>query len=207
MKKNVLAIVFTVISSLVVFAQEKGIIEFGGNLGLNYSRVSNLDKGITDSRTAFNIGVSGEYYFSDRWGLKAKIIYDSKGWSNGFIYNEYTSVNTITDFKLNYITIPVMANWHFGSTRKWYLNFGPYIGVLTSAKDSKLNTDLKEAFNTTDFGLAYGIGYKFSVNEKMKMFVEYENQGGVSDIFKNSLNSSVTTNRGAFNLGVLMLLK
>jgi len=207
MRKNVLAAVFAVVSSLSIFAQEKGDIEFGGNLGINYSTVSAGDKGSADVRTGFNVAISGEYYFSDRWGVKAKLIYDSKGWANGFINNEVTGVNTVTDFKLNYITIPVMANWHFGSTRKWYLNFGPYIGILASAKDSKFKMDVKEAFNTTDFGLAYGIGYKFPINEKAKMFLEYENQGGFNDIFKDNSGNSVSNSRGAFNIGVLMILK
>ena len=207
MIKSICLLVFSVVFSVTLFAQEKGAIEFGGNLGVNISRVSNIDNGTTDSRTSFNIAASGEYYFSDRWGVKTKLIYDSKGWSNGFVYDMDNGVNTITDFKLNYITIPVMANWHFGSTRKWYLNFGPYVGFLASAKDSKLGRDFKSAFNTTDYGLAYGIGYKFLINEKIKMFVEYEIESGFTDIFKDSFYDSVTTGRSAFNLGVLMILK
>lgn len=75
-------------------------------MGLNLTNVSTIvGQDNASSRTSFNAGVSGEYYFSDRWGLKAKLIYDSKGWSNGFI-------NTVTtDYKLNYITLPIMANW------------------------------------------------------------------------------------------------
>lgn len=207
MKKNMLAVILIVICSFVTFAQEKGVIEFGGNLGVNFSRVSDGDGDVADSRTAFNIGASGEYYFSNRWGIKAKLIYDSKGWANAFITNVHTGVTTDTDFKLNYITIPVMANWHFGATRKWYLNFGPYIGFLASAKDSELKEDIKEAFKATDFGFAYGIGYKFSVSEKLKMYVEYENESGFSDISEDNFGGSVRTHRGALNLGILMRLK
>ncbi|MGB1288154.1 MAG: hypothetical protein ACPG7F_16575, partial [Aggregatilineales bacterium] len=29
---------------------------------------------------------------------------------------------------------PIHANWHFGSNRNWYLNFGPTLGVLLDSK-------------------------------------------------------------------------
>ena len=185
-------------------AQDNGDIEFGVNLGLNVSNVSTIDSDVNaKSKISFNAGLSGEYYFSDRWGIKLKLIYDSKGWANGYI--EGDNNNTITtDFKLDYITVPLMANWHFGSNRNWYLNFGPYLGILTSAKDSKLKKDHKNAFNSTDFGLAFGIGYKFDVGSNTKLFIEYDAQSGFSEIFKNNSNSSTIRNgRSSFNVGVI----
>ncbi len=55
-------------------------------------------------------------------------MYDQKGWDDGTI----TDVNGtfITDYNLNYLTVPVMANWHFGRTKNWYLNFGAYTAIL-----------------------------------------------------------------------------
>jgi opacity protein-like surface antigen len=207
MKKQLLIITTCLFTLYSINAQDKGDFEFGGHLGLNLANVSTIyGQEITDARVAFNIGALGEYYFSDRWGVKMKIIYDNKGWADGFITNEDTDVTVITDFKLNYITVPVMANWHFGSRRNWYLNFGPYAGFLINAEDSELEIDVKEAFNTTEFGLAYGIGYKFSLNEKSKLFVEYDGQSGLTDIFDENGGDSVISNRSSFNLGILFIL-
>tara|TARA_Y100000385_G_scaffold194656_1_gene201489 strand:+ start:476 stop:937 length:462 start_codon:yes stop_codon:yes gene_type:complete len=138
MKKQLFITALAIFGILTSNAQDSGDFELGVGLGLNLTNVSTIvGQDNASSRTSFNAGVSGEYYFSDRWGLKAKLIYDSKGWSNGFI-------NTVTtDYKLNYITLPIMANWHFGSNRNWYLNFGPYVGFLVNAEDSELGLDLK----------------------------------------------------------------
>ena len=95
-----------------------------------------------------------------------------------------------------------MANWHFGKTRKWYLNFGPYAGFLLSAKASQYTGSVKEAFNSVDGGLAYGIGVKLPVSEKAKFFIEFDGQAGVANVFKNSGSSSnIRNGRGSFNIG------
>ena len=100
-----------------------------------------------------------------------------------------------------------MANWHFGNKKNWYLNFGPYVGFLLDAKETQFDTDLKDYFNSTDFGLALGIGVKIPVSDKLKLFFEYEGQGGVSDIFKVNEFSRVTNSRSSLNIGLNFLLK
>ncbi|WP_298759938.1 porin family protein [uncultured Psychroserpens sp.] len=207
MKKLIIIAFIVLCCSLNLNAQaDKGDFEIGTGLGLNISNVvvgSDSNNG-TRSKTGFNLGVSGEYYFSDRWGIKAKLIYDSKGWGDGFFDNELTNESYITDFNVTYLTVPVMANWHFGSTRKWYLNFGPYIGFLLNAEEDRGGTDVKDAFNSTDFGIALGVGYKFNVGENTKLFVEYDAQSGLSDVFSNNLGSSVRNGRSSFNIGIIL---
>ena len=206
MKTQLLSISLFMLTIVMVNAQDSGDFELGATLGVNLANVSTIDgQNNASSRVAFNIGATGEYYFSDRWGLKAKLIYDSKGWSDGFITDE--NFNTVTtDFTLNYLTVPVMANWHFGSNRNWYLNFGPYIGFLLNAEDSALGTDVKEAFKSTDFGLALGIGYKFDLGDNAKLFIEYDAQSGVTDIFENNEGDAVRNGRSSLNVGVLFNL-
>ena len=66
--------------------KEKGDTEFGVEVGLNNSYVT-TGNGYqnTNSTTGFNAGVSGDFYFSNRWSIKVKALYDEKGWGNGFI--------------------------------------------------------------------------------------------------------------------------
>ena len=206
MKKQFLIAALAFLGILTSNAQDSGDIELGIGLGLNLANVSTID-GLSNTsfRTSFNAGVSGEYYFSDRWGVKAKLIYDNKGWSDGFIIDENFNRAT-TDFKLNYITLPIMANWHFSSNRNWYLNFGPYIGFLVNVEDSELGLDLKEEFKSTDFGFAYGIGYKFKIDDHMKLYIEYDGQSGFIDIFEENSGNSVRNGRSSFNIGALFNL-
>ncbi len=195
------------LSFITIQAQDKGDIEIGGNIGLNGSNiaVNGNETGQTDTRTSFNIAATGEYYFSDRWGIKTKLIYDQKGWGNSFAVNEITGERSTGDAILNYISIPAMANWHFGKKRNWYLNFGLYAAFLTKAEIASIDT--KEAYNTTDFGLALGIGVKFPISEKAKIFLEYDGQSGFSNIIKTTFdNSSARNGRSSLNLGVLFTL-
>ncbi len=96
-----------------------------------------------------------------------------------------------------------MANWHFGSNRNWYLNFGLHTAFLINAKDSELDMDIKESLNSTDFGLAFGIGHKFQLSDALKLYVEYDAQSGFTDVFKENSGSRVSNGRNAFNVGVL----
>ena len=177
----------------VAFSQTKGTTEFGVSVGLNGATVTsgNLN---ADTRTALNAGVGAEYYFSESWGIKAKLLYDQKGWANGF----YGS--TTTNYNLDYITVPVLANWHFGHTKNWYLNFGPYVSFLTSAKTAVNSIDVKSAFNSTDAGLDFGIGVKIPVADKTKFFIEYNGQGGVANMA--SSGTTIRNSVWALNIGI-----
>ena len=193
----------------VSFAQTRNTVEFGANIGYNESNVTYSGSGqSSDYVIGFNAGVSMEYYFSDRWGIKGKLIYDQKGWGNGYLTFDDGSEIDGVNFHLNYLTIPVMANWHFGRMRNWYLNFGPYVGVLLNTTETSNSVDnLKDAFNTTDFGLALGIGVKFPISNNVKMFFEADGQGGVTDIFKNNPDGAVQTVRSSINVGFLIPVK
>jgi opacity protein-like surface antigen len=206
MKKLLCIASISIFGILNGYSQNKGDIELGVGAGINFTNVSSYDgEDNAAYLTALNAGISGEYYFSDRWGLKSKLIYENKGWSNGTISFGNSDIIE-SDFVLTYITLPVMANWHFGSKRNWYLNFGPYVGFLVDAEDSKLELDLKDAFNSTDFGLALGIGYKFEISDRTKLYIEYDGQAGLSDIFEDNSGDAVRNNRSSLNLGVLFNL-
>ena len=177
----------------VAFSQTKGSTEFNVTVGLNGATVTSGNLS-TDTRVGLNAGVGAEYYFSDSWSIKAKALYDQKGWANGFYGN------TTTDYKLDYVTMPVLANWHFGRTKNWYLNFGPYIAFLVSAKTSVNGVDVKSFFNSTDAGLDLGIGVKIPVSENAKFFIEFNGQGGVANMA--SSGSTIRNSTSALNIGL-----
>ncbi|ASU35758.1 porin family protein [Mucilaginibacter xinganensis] len=183
-------------------AQTTGTNEFGVNIGYNAATVTTSQYTNSAYRSGFNVGVSMDHYFSDRWSIKIKAVYDQKGWNDGYIDFGGSNGAVTTDYKLDYITIPVMANWHFGRTRNWYLNFGPYLGILLNAKESATNTDLKDAFNKADAGLDVGIGIKFPIAEKAKFFIELNGQGGVTDLVKDNTGSALRSSVSNINIGI-----
>lgn len=204
MKKKIITVTLLIAFSVIGFAQKKGDVEFGINLGLNSSNVTS-EYLSSDTGTGVNLGFAADYFFSDSWSLKGKIIYDQKGWDNGLLYVGVNRYNT--NYNLNYLTIPVMANWHFGKKKNWNLNFGPYAGFLLSAEETAYNTNVKEFFNTNDFGLNIGIGVKFPLSNKLKLNIEYEAQSGFSDVFKDNNNKRIIGTRGALNVGLNFLMK
>jgi opacity protein-like surface antigen len=175
------------------FSQTKGSTEFNVTVGLNGATVTSGNVS-ADTRIGLNAGVGAEYYFSDSWSIKAKALYDQKGWANGY----YGS--TTTDFNLDYITVPVLANWHFGRTKNWYLNFGPYIAFLVNAKTPANGKDVKSFFNSTDAGLDIGIGIKFPVANNTKFFIEFSGQGGVSEM--QTSGATIRNSVSALNIGL-----
>ncbi|CAM3954206.1 porin family protein [Flavobacterium antarcticum] len=206
MKKLFLTAFLTLGCFLFSFAQNKGDVEFGVNLGFNLSNAT-ADSFSTDTGTGFNVGFSTDYFFSDHWSIKGKLIYDQKGWDNGYFQGQAGVHEPDADYNLNYLTIPVTANWHFGSKRNWYLHFGPYVGFLLNAKESSLNTEVTDYYSSTDFGLAVGIGVKIPVSDKLKIFIEYDGQSGFLDIFRDNRDDVVTGARSAFNVGLNFMMK
>src|SRR5690606_12817721 len=90
--------------------------------------------------------------------------------------------------RLNFIAVPVHANYHFGSTRKWYLNFGPTINFLTSATSNGI--DIKHGINPVQMGLGLGIGYKFEINENFSIGIDHQEYISVGNNLKFNSNRS-----------------
>lgn len=207
MKKVIMAVAAVFGFVIQSGAQQKGDVELGANLGFNYATVQ---KGSEETKEHYgmNAGVSVDYYFSDQWSIKTKLTYDQKGWNRGSIYLIDTPYITYgTNYDLDYLTVPVTASWHFGKKRNWYLDLGPYVGFLLSAKDSRFKRDVKEYFNQTDWGLALGVGLKIPVTDKLKLFVECDSQSGFSDLAQKKEDKSYRNSRVALNVGMNFTIK
>lgn len=186
----------------VALAQGKGNLELGLQVGGNQATVSNNNYS-EDPSYSYNVGYSAEYYFSRDWGLKVRAIYDRKGfdealyrWTDGDVY--------LSDFNLDYLTIPVTAVWHFGDDNAWFLDFGMYYGTLLRARETSHDADLEDDFRKSDVGLAFGIGYKFPINDRLRLFAQIDGQSGFTDIYKDS--GDLQNTRLALNVGVNFLL-
>jgi hypothetical protein len=195
------------ISISVTYAQkQQGNFEFGINLGYNSSYVTTNNGFNSTFISGFNAGVAGDYYFSEGWSVKAKVIYDQKGWGEGFITTSGGGQLNNVNYKLNYITIPLTASWHFTDSKNWCLNFGPYVGLLTSAKagGAANNLDIKQYLNSTDAGLALGVGFKIPISDNSNVFFEYDTQVGATNVVKPTPtdDTSYQLIRGSLNVGI-----
>ena len=191
--KKILCLVFA-ITSFNVFAQarEKGTIELTPQIGYVTSYFNGEGARSEDSRSSVRFGVTGDYFFNDRWSLRSGIIYNSMGGDDGF-----------TEIATNYINIPLNANWHFGSTRKWNLNFGFTPSFLAGADINGIDAD--NAFKSFQFALTYGIGYKLELTEKFSLLFDLQGFTGLTDIIADS-DVNIESVSGSLNIGAVFKL-
>lgn len=188
--KKIIALAFCIVGLSAANAQnrEKGTIELIPQIGYTSANYYGENLNNNDPISSVSFGLSGDYFFSDRWSLRSGLLFQTMG-TQFFGYEE----------KLNYLTLPVNANWHFGSTRKWNLNFGPSIGFLMSAKNNS-GENLKSLVNSTQIGLSYGIGYKIEVNEKFSILIDFQGMSGLSEIDKEGV-FNIKNAASTFNVG------
>jgi hypothetical protein len=191
MKKIILvAMVVFGLTTAQAQQREKGTIEIIPQIGYSISGFSGSDASDDGAISSLNFGFGADYYLNNRWSIRSGLHYQTMG----------TDIDN-TILGLSYLTIPLNANWHFGKTRKWNLNFGPSVGFLTYAKSG--DVDVKDAYNNIQVGLNVGIGYKFELTKKLGLLVDYQGMAGLTDAAKD-LN--VKNNYGSLNVGVVFKL-
>ncbi|MFD2910165.1 porin family protein [Flavobacterium ardleyense] len=188
--KNILfsAVALFAVAFASAQSRDKGTIELIPQIGYassNYYGEENLQNSTLSSVT---FGVGADYFFNNTWSLRSGLHFQTMG----------SKVLSNYEEKLNYVTIPLNANWHFGSTKKWNLNFGPSLGFLTGAKVN--GVDFKNQLKSTQFGLSYGIGYKIEVTDKFSILVDYQGMAGLSEVAKDS-PYSLKNIHSSFNVG------
>ena len=142
MKKVLLVAVIGILGFGNVNAQD---IEFGIKGGLNFASISGDNTNDFEPVTGFNFGVFAEIPISEKFSFQPELLYSGQGYS----FND----NTIA---LNYLNMPIMGKYYV--TKGLSIEAGPQIGFLLSAKNESI--DVKDSFNTVDFGVNFGLGYK-----------------------------------------------
>ena len=128
---------------------------------------SDLDFSSKDPRAGLAIGAEGEYYTSTHWlSVSAGLMYCQQGWEskNGGV--------TATQ-KLDYINIPILANFYVA--KGFALKIGLQPGFLVSA-------DNKDAFESFNLSMPIGLSYEF----KNGITLDLRGTPGLTAINKNS---------------------
>jgi hypothetical protein len=182
------------LAGVTVTAQKRaeGTIELVPHIGYSsYSEIGNYASGL-NPKTSVNYGVAGDYYFNNRWSLRTGLLAQTMG-----------ATGVGVDDKLNYLNIPINANWHFGSTRKWNLNFGLTTSFLMSASglDGDGNTvNIKPYVDSSQYGISYGIGYKLEVTDNFSLMMDFQGFSGLNDVAKDAVLNRKNAG-SSFNLG------
>ena len=189
MKKLLLSLTITlfVMTNVNAQARDAGDIEIAPYVQYTTSFFNGENVESSNSRGAASFGVKADYFFNDRWSLRSGINYDSMGAEDAF-----------AEAELAYIHIPLNANWHFGSTRKWNLNFGVTPGFLVKAELAGM--DIKEFQQSFQLGISYGIGYKLEISDNFSILFDAQGLVGVTNINKEGDNTILNAGSG-FGIG------
>jgi opacity protein-like surface antigen len=174
MKKIILSAV-----AVLAFGFTNAQVKFGAKAALN---VATLNGDIEDASSliGFQIGGFAEIKVSEKFAVQPELMYSAQGTSGDD-----------ADINLNYLNIPVMAKFYVADA--FSLEAGPQIGFLLSAKGD--GEDMKDFFNSTDFGLNLGAGYDFTENLTAGLRYNFglSNAADFGDIFEEevSVNNAV----------------
>ena len=182
MKKLLTIIMALSITSVSVQAQ----VSFGLKAGMNISTIRSEDINNPKSIIGANGGVFANIPAGASFAIQPEIFYSMEG-----AQDDDSKIKLLVD----YINIPVLAQYRNPSG--FYAEFGPQIGILTSAK-IKLN-DLSESFKddtkSTNFSIVGGLGYNFipsiGVNARYAL--------GLSNIAKDEEGDAKTS---TFSIGL-----
>lgn len=170
MKKYLLALSLFCIVAVSARAQK---VTPGIKGGLNISDVAGING---DNRLSGHVGLFLHSRLSNYWAIQPEILYSGQGQQFIFLNHEYT-------LALSYIQIPVM--FQFYPVKQFYIEFGPQIGFLLSAKhkdDGEETDEVDENYKKSDVAISFGAG--FQVTRMLGFYARYN--AGLSDIYKNN---------------------
>lgn len=204
MKKILLSLI-ALISFAFVNAQsrEKGTIEITPKIGYSHFNENNEGEG-TDSNSGVGFGATTDYYFNNRWSLRSGLVFDKMGGKYSlpvdYIYDIYTTPPNVNyEDKFYYLSIPINANWHFGSTRNWNLNFGFSPSFLLNAEVNDIEIP-KNSIESFQLGLTFGIGYKIEITKKFGILIDFQGFAGLTNINKATAEN-ISNSGSSLNIG------
>lgn len=190
--KKVLLLLLVILVAVSVSAQKK--FTFGPRVGFTVADLHADDDEKNDEisgvRTGLVVGAFAEYRAVKWLAVSADVLFAQKGAENEFsIKTSELDQTTKNNFKLNYIDVPVLANFYV--TKGLALKAGIQPSFLVSAKNKvsasvngethKETADLKDELNSVDFSIPVGISYTF----RMGLVLDLRYHIGCTDLLKD----------------------
>ena len=195
MKIKIFLLLILISVSSVALAQvrERGDIELAPNIGYATAFLNGDDVDGQSYQNGLQFGAIVDIFFNDRWSLRT-----------GASYMQMGSRNFGSSLELDYVMVPINANWHFGSTRKWFLNFGVSPGILASAEVD--GSDISELVEGFQLAFTYGIGYKLEVSDNFSILIDTQGILGLTNIVSSEEDGSNTNAGSSLNVGAVFKL-
>ncbi len=115
------------------------------------------------------IGLSVKYCLNKQFSIKTNISYERLTLGNPDLQ---------PDNWWNYINIPVLGQFDFGKSKRFYVELGPFFGLA-------LSMNQKNYYRNFNCGLTTGIGFKVPVSQSFFLSFGLRNNLGLFNISKN----------------------
>jgi hypothetical protein len=168
MKRIILLAVVAVVAH-AAYAQN---VQFGVKAGVNLANFNEDISPNSNSKAGLNIGALAHIHLTKNWAVQPEAVYSMQG-------AEYSNSNT--KIKVNYVNIPVLAQYMFANGFR--LQTGPQLGILTNSKveyNGAVEVNSDNNYKSTDFGWSFGAGYL----TKAGFGLDARYNLGISDISK-----------------------
>jgi predicted porin len=144
----------------------------------------------SSSVKSINYGINADYYLNKSCSIRTGLLFQKMGGKTGQ-----------QKFEIDYLNLPINANWHFGSTRKWNLNFG----FTQSFKigDSETQNSLGVKVKNNQSGLNVGIGYKIEISKNTAILLDYQFFSGLTNIDEDEIYE-IKNKVGNINVGIVI---
>lgn len=170
-------------------------VKFGVKAGVNIATLTG--DAVADDvsmKVGFNAGGLAEIKFTDMIALQPEVLFSMQGArtvdrTNDIVGNRFEEESSVN---LGYINVPVMLKIY--PTKSFFLEGGPQVGFLISAKSKNEDTsnfvdgtsivesetvDIKDNLKTLDVAFNLGLGYDFTEN----LFINARYSLGLTNVY------------------------
>lgn len=205
MKRYFLVLILLCLAS---FAQNKPV--FGVNFGGTFANIrGNVVANKNEYKPNFLVGGSIEIPVNGRFSFLGNINYERKTFGQTLEIIDFGTFDPVGnstfvdyDIRLEYLTFPVNVKYYIDTQRKFFVNGGPFMGILLTSSFKFDGRDLNggEVFRPLDFGLNLGFGTKIKVTDKHNMNLELRHNLGLSNISETKTINDKAVKTNSFNL-------
>ncbi|MBK7762874.1 MAG: PorT family protein [Bacteroidetes bacterium] len=176
---------------------ERGTIGFRLMPTISSMKMKSSTGGTVKGEPVIGFGFGGliGYNFNEHVGIQAEVIYNT-------LYQRYKDQNVENRVRLKYVSIPLLLS--LNTSRYNPVNFnvvaGPQIGISAGSRvyTNGTNTNPTQAIvalRKSDFGLAYGAGLDFGLNDKktFRLALGFRGVYGLFDITNTKTTATQNT--------------
>lgn len=203
MKARILAFLLFLVSGTA--SAQHDFFQYGVQLGPSWVNMygNPFIETFLKSDFRFTGGPTIYYPFARKWAIRTNLFFESKGAEGIMPLYDRTGmplgIFTVKS-KLNYLTVPLLLDLHFGEKFRFDVNMGPFIGLLIGHKTVYKEPVTGEAiidkgtssFIPWDGGLVLGSGFRYGINRRITLSLDGRFNIGMTNIVSRPIFSSLT---------------